>query len=388
VPYAPNYDSPDYQLSWPKEVFLGEAQTLLGYTGPGWTDRARLLLEEAFAGQGPAEDLNTASWQDLPAALNSWGSGNGGEDAQRRAVAVLVRDVALFREATRPRPYYAARQGRDLKNVPDLTETSGLPLLRRSWPALVEQFRNSGYLANVAPDPCVDDSDPPPPVDVALRDAIQERTGIAGLWPMRLEEWDDDLLLTMIEVVHDLVARPRARSWHDYGRCGWHYSSFALAPGQQLYRARTNRLLATVGIGLTLAELGEDTGRLVTTPTDDRAELVRRSLSTPKPADRRTVEHAVALFRSRGATVEERRSAAFNLASLLEERRVLLKTELLSKDEGALFQIANQFAVRHRNAAQQDDYDPVFLEWIFWLFLATVELTDRLLARADSPRTH
>jgi len=26
-------------------------------------------------------------------------------------------------------------------------------------------------------------------------------------------------------------------------------------------------------------------------------------------------------------------------------------------------------------------YDPVFLDWVFWWYLATIELTDRLLRR-------
>jgi hypothetical protein len=33
---------------------------------------------------------------------------------------------------------------------------------------------------------------------------------------------------------------------------------------------------------------------------------------------------------------------------------------------------------------QRGDYDPVFLDWVFWWYLATVELTDRLLARQDA----
>ena len=59
----------------------------------------------------------------------------------------------------------------------------------------------------------------------------------------------------------------------------------------------------------------------------------------------------------------------------------MIKKELLSKDEGALFQIANQFDIRHRGADQQRDYEEAYLDWIFWWYLGTVELTDRLLAR-------
>jgi hypothetical protein len=66
---------------------------------------------------------------------------------------------------------------------------------------------------------------------------------------------------------------------------------------------------------------------------------------------------------------------------VLEHRRTLLKDALLSKDEGALFAIANAFDLRHRNAGQRDDYDEVFLDWVFWWYLGTIELITRLLAR-------
>jgi hypothetical protein len=72
--------------------------------------------------------------------------------------------------------------------------------------------------------------------------------------------------------------------------------------------------------------------------------------------------------------VEERRSAVITLAGLLEERRDLLRAELLTKDEGALFQIANAFAIRHQRADQRGDYDSAFLDWLFWWYLGTVEL--------------
>ncbi len=92
--------------------------------------------------------------------------------------------------------------------------------------------------------------------------------------------------------------------------------------------------------------------------------------ATPETADR--VRHAIALFRSRTAGLEERRSAIIALAGILEERRGLLKAEVLTKDEGALFQIANGFAIRHQRADQRGDYDRAFLDRLFWWYLGTV----------------
>ena len=46
-----------------------------------------------------------------------------------------------------------------------------------------------------------------------------------------------------------------------------------------------------------------------------------------------------------------------------------------------MFQIANKFTIRHQNRQQLSDYDPVFLDWVFWWYLGTVELTNRIIGR-------
>lgn len=180
------------------------------------------------------------------------------------------------------------------------------------------------------------------------------------------------------------MARPRQQSIHTYGGCGAHYSDFAFAPGQALYRWKVDQLLQRYGVALQLAGDGEDTGRLVHVAGDDRDTLVQRSMASPDPTDRDAVRHAVALFRNRSATREDKRSAAVALARILEGRRPLIKTELLRRDEGLLFQLANEFDVRHRGANQHPDYDEAYLDWIFWVFLSSVELTNRLLVRQDT----
>jgi len=186
--------------------------------------------------------------------------------------------------------------------------------------------------------------------------------------------------------VHDLVARPRRRWWHDYSSCGWHYADFAVTPGRALYRWRVDRLLARHRTGLQLAAAGEDAGRLVRVTSDDRDRLVHAALDGETGTNRDEVQHAVALFRSRTGTREDKRSAVFALARVLEDRRPLLRAELLSKDESALFHIANEFDLRHRNVNQRPDYDDAYLDWVYWWYLATVELSARLAARrTDTP---
>jgi hypothetical protein len=65
----------------------------------------------------------------------------------------------------------------------------------------------------------------------------------------------------------------------------------------------------------------------------------------------------------------------------IEAARPLLKEKLTKKDEGALFQLLNEYDLRHKKLAQKDDYDPVFLDWMFAWFLASVRLVRELTQR-------
>jgi len=365
-------DFTEYELTWPRQLFAAELRALLADTGGDrWVDRVQLLLAEAFIDGTPLEDFNAIGFAGFGLTVPS------GQSSQWQFATQLLVAAPTLREYSAPQPYWPAREGRQVTAAPrDRIQ------LRQDFSALVTRMQHEGYLDRALPDPCVDDSDA---VEADPGAEVAHRLGIPDLWPLQPDSWDDDTFYGLIEVFHDLVARPRNRSWHDYGGCGWHYSGYATAPGRALYRWRVDQLLAEGGIPMRLADSGEDAGRLVHQPGDSRMDLVTAALATPARSDRNTVEHAVALFRSRSAGREDKRSACRAMAGLLEDRRKLIKQELLSRDEGALFEIANKFAVRHRNADQRDHYDDAYLDWLFWYYLATFELTDRLLARQAGP---
>jgi hypothetical protein len=67
--------------------------------------------------------------------------------------------------------------------------------------------------------------------------------------------------------------------------------------------------------------------------------------------------------------------------------RAEVKDALLTEDERALFRVANEFAIRHWKREQRDDYDKdVWLEWTFYVYLATARAMIRVRERqaADS----
>jgi hypothetical protein len=368
------FDGADWELRWPRALLARELEALLA--GPpvwsryDWDDRVRQVLEEAFTGPAAVRAFEEAFLPDLDMAEPL-----SGPDSRYRIEFLhrLLTAVGELREATERAPYWSQRQSAP----PSATDFTAA---KRAFVHLVDELYAAGYLARSFPTGCVDDSDEP--VDPSA--VLQAELGIADLWPLdeSAPSWDRDRFYDLLEVFHDLVARPATRRFHDFNGCGWHYRDFALEPARILYRWRVNRLLARHGIPYRLAEGGEDEGRLVATVDEARSNLVDLALAGD---DDGRVPHAIALYRARTATEHDKRSAILALASLLEERRDLLKDRLFSKDEGALFQIANEFALRHRNEAQKSGYDPIFLDWVFWWYLATVELTDRLLGRPPDP---
>ena len=361
-------DLTDYELVWPSWLFTAEAQRILGRPGLG-QDAIDLLLREAFRDENAAEDVSS---------LTST-SGFGSEPPPRSLsdiVAELTGRADHIRRSSAPRPYWPQRQGQAIPGP--YLDASGA---RQGFADLIEELAGRGYLDQVFPRPCVDDHGGP---DVDPSAELEKRLGIPGLWPLAPQDWGDGTFYGLIEVYHDLVSRPRIRQHHDYGQCGWHYSHFATTTGREVYRWKVNALLAAAGLNYRLADDGEDLGRLVEIFDDGRAALVSASIDNVQPDVAGRVRHAIALFRGRTATAEDKRSAAITLAGILEERRQLIKDELTTGDEGALFQIANNFAIRHRNQKQRDEYDPVFLDWIFWWYLGTIELTNRILARQEN----
>lgn len=357
------FDAADWALSWPRDLFVEEGNRLLTtgqLIGRGndvfetaqWAEEAELLLQEAFVGSEPVQEFRR-----LPRL--------GFLKELLKHAGDLPEEVAL-------RPYWPKRQ----PTSPG-TELTTPEVAMDRFVQIIADLEASGYFDQALPRGCVDDSSSE---EVDASAILESHLGIGKLWPLSESRptWDEDSFFGLIEVLYNLVARPRRRWWPEYGS-EWHYSDFARQPGRLIYRWRVNRLLAASTIPYRLASSGEDEGRLVSVPSDQaRAKLVETMAA--RGADD-PVGHAVTLFRSRDASVQDRRSAVVTLAGVLEGRRSLLRKELLSKDERALFEIANGFGIRHQRADQQTDYDPAFLDWLFWWYLATVDLTDQMVAR-------
>ena len=127
-------------------------------------------------------------------------------------------------------------------------------------------------------------------------------------------------------------------------------------------------------------------GAIVDRVTEPMRRLIEQSLpsNAPKREVRDRVDDAVAHFRRRGATPGDRRAAARELADVLEFLRADVKAHMLRKDENDLFRIANEFALRHNRPTTRRDFEEaIWLSWVFYVYLATIQLVLELRHRGS-----
>ena len=259
--------------------------------------------------------------------------------------------------------YYAYRRG---AQRPPLEYTD----LRGLVSGIFDDLEDKGWFQVKIGKDCVDN---PKNLDTV----VLERLGFDG-WPLsrvatrQPEEW----LFTMIEFAYSHVSKPLDSYYHSWDDCGVHVTRSDDEAGRREFRERVNPILARYTTPYELRENGEiwavapaGLDNIEPTPTGE-----------PSIDDR--VQSAIRTFRRYGADDDTKRHAIRDLADVFEYLRSTVGTQLLSKDEAELFNIANNFGVRHHNPKQKTDYDSgVWLDWIFFSYLNSVSLVSRLLAQ-------
>jgi hypothetical protein len=222
-------------------------------------------------------------------------------------------------------------------------------------------------------------------------DFVHRRLLRDGLWPFKARlyvKYTEDDLFDIIELLHDLVSRPlgRARSGCDDDYCPASVCDlFDSRRGRAEFRTRINEIVASYGGGWELTEAGE----IVPAVEPGLAALLAAATPTSTAQARSDlVSEAVRIYRSRGSSLVDRQGAVRMLADLLEELRPEARRLLNRPDESDLFELANRFGIRHRNAKQKTEYDAnIWTSWCFYYYLATVHALLNLIAResADDP---
>jgi len=276
------------------------------------------------------------------------------------------------------RSYYSVRKGINSNASLDFD------MLKRLFRNLYADFERRYYFQDAFGYICVDEGQVPGALGLDLEAQFERLLRKDGLWPVgeKCDTYSEEDLFDVIELLYDLIAVPVKGNYHSFGNCGWHYTTFDHEAGRAEYRQSINELLADYSEGYELSADGEIL--LKGQPGLDGLLHVSLPAIDPDNVNGR-VNAAVAKYRRYHSTFDERRDAIRDLADVLEYLRPKLKEVITKKDEDDLFNLANNFGVRHHNEKQKTSYDKaVWYSWMFYYYLATIHAVVRLLKYSEN----
>ena len=165
--------------------------------------------------------------------------------------------------------------------------------------------------------------------------------------------------------------------------CGTHWDIFDKKEGERIFREKMNYILNLYSEPYELLL----TGDILRRPEGGFSHIFKADTPTDDDNIKSRIESAVFKYRHHGSSLDDRRQAVRDLADVLEYLRPKIKLTIDKKDESDLFNIINNFGVRHYNALQKTDYDPLWLSWMFYLFLSTIHMSLRKISKGDVPKT-
>lgn len=185
------------------------------------------------------------------------------------------------------------------------------------------------------------------------------------------------LFFDFLEILHELAADPRMTKTKRL--------TYSRKDGQRLFREAINPDLALYEAPHQMLSNGQIV-EISNKPVIELAEQALHVIDIDGIPDSvaRPVNNAVTNYIKRGATVDEKKTAVRELADALESIRPSIKTHLLSADEGELFKVANQFAIRHNDSKQKSDYNKsIWYDWMFHVNLAALLTVIKILREQE-----
>lgn len=264
---------------------------------------------------------------------------------------------------------------------------NGLPLrdICRLFEKVFDQLRNDGFFDETLGSYCVDAGQIPGKIgdiDLEILLAVRKK----DLWPIADQHYlySEDDLFDLIEFLYQHVSKPIDGTLHSYADCGMHWEVFSQSEGKKVFKDRINMLLQHYENHFELSETGEVLRKAeagfepifdADVPSTD-SNVVGR------------INSAIIRFRRHGSNMDDRRQAVRDLVDVLEYLRPQVKEFFTSKDEGDLFNIANNFGIRHLNEKQKTSYDEnIWLSWMFYFYLSTVHVLLRKIGHQRGTAT-
>lgn len=274
------------------------------------------------------------------------------------------------------RDYFSKRTGK-ISETPEIT----LKVLKKLFMIVYVQLEEEGYFQKYFGYYCVDQDEVRGELGYDIDSQIFLAVRKEGLWPIKnkIDDYSEDDTFDIIEFIYDHCSKPLEGDFHRHNGCGWHYSTFDDIEGRKLYREKLNKILADYKEGFEISKAGE----ILEFPEKNLASLLEAKIpSTDNENINKRIDLAVTKFRKHKSSIEDRNDAIRQLVDVLEYLRPQMKNIMGRKDDSDLFNIANNFGIRHHNSKQKVDYDkPIWYSWMFYFYLATIHTVLRLIEK-------
>lgn len=260
-----------------------------------------------------------------------------------------------------------------------------LDILKRMFVNLYSEFVRDGYFDENFGYDCVDQGHIDGVLGPNVEDKMFNAILMENLWPIDNAHvnvyYGENDLFDVIEFLYDHVSKPLedGANFHGWNNCGWHYSKFDKREGKEKFRSKINEIISNYKDGFHLSPEGE----ILVLGNKELEGIFVAKVPTQNKNVQQKIYNATSRYRSSRSNLEERRIAIRELADILEYLRPDAKKILENTDESDLFNLANNFAIRHHNEKQKTNYDKkIWYSWMFYYYLSTIHALLRLIERS------
>lgn len=197
------------------------------------------------------------------------------------------------------------------------------------------------------------------------------------LWPIwsKIDKYTEEDLFDIIEFCFDnisigIASDTRPDRIEKYDRIS----------AIEIFRKDINDIIKDYNEGFEI----DKKGNIVRIVENGLDKIFEAEIPTEDEKIKKGIENAINQFRNRNSTLIDRKESIRKLVDILEFLKKYVEKVLSKSDERDLFNIANNFGIRHMNDKQKTDYEQaVWLSWMFYYYLSTIYTVLILMKKID-----